>query len=638
MNKRNIDTYLQGNIFPRWVIFLIDVCIVGLSFLFTCCVKFDWTHLAIHHSFLVKGMFLIIGVNALFFILFKTYAGVLRFSSFIDLVRIFIAQTFSFSVLFVINILLRTNQGPLFSTGVLPVTYVLTLVLLVSLRIVVKMYFEYRNFEKRDVIRVMVYVGEGREATVAKRLRGDCEARYRIRGFITDSEELIGRRVMAVPVYPNDTILPEIIGEKVIDAVIAEPEKVKIMQSTGLADKLLSQGIKLMSISPVTELHKESAIPFPSVKEIDIEDLLLREPVEIEIEKITSLLQGKRVMITGAAGSIGKEIIKQLVSMDIEMLILVDQAETPMHDVRLMMQDNYRHVTAYTIIADIVNKSRFESIFLTYKPQIVFHAAAYKHIPMLEANVSEAVQANVVGTCNLVDLAWEYNIERFIMISSDKAAYPSNVMGATKRIAEIYIQAVSGKIIANNNHGTCFMIARLGNILGSNGSVLPHFKEQISKGGPLTVTHPAIIRYFMTIPDACRLLLESAYLGKAGEIYVFDMGAPVKILDLAKRMISLSGYIPGRDIKIEFTGLRAGEKLYEEPVNVREGCHSTGHDKIFVVSAPSYNYDKVKKDIEQLIRDSYLPDQLKIVSGIKKIVPEFVSQNSFFERLDKNNN
>ena len=392
---------------------------------------------------------------------------------------------------------------------------------------------------------------------------------------------------------------------------------------------MLAHNIKWRSAPPISEWNGQ--LNPTQIKEIQIEDLLQRDPIQIDIRKVASHLEGKRVMITGAAGSIGSEIMRQVASFNPYKLILVDQAETPLHDIRLGLQDRWRDIDAVTIIADISNPSRMESIFRQFQPQYIFHAAAYKHVPMMEDNVSESIQINVFGTRTLADLAVKYGAEKFVMISTDKAVNPTNVMGCSKRICEIYVQSLAKKIMKEGGK-TQFITTRFGNVLGSNGSVIPRFRDQIQRGGPVTVTHPEIIRYFMTIPEACRLVLEAGSMGNGGEIYIFDMGKPVKIVDLAKRMISLSGRT---DVKIEFTGLRHGEKLYEELLNVKELTKPTYHEKIMIATVREYDYDEIKERIQHLIDISYSYDQMQIVAAMKAIVPEFISKNSCFEALDK---
>ncbi|WP_373828271.1 polysaccharide biosynthesis protein, partial [Bacteroides heparinolyticus] len=455
---------------------------------------------------------------------------------------------------------------------------------------------------------------------------------YRLRGFIADEPELINKVMMGVKVYPNDDTLIDNLLDRDVQVVIISPAKMEALQKSDMADNILAHNIKLMTAPPLSDWSGQ-VLNRTQLKEIQIEDLLQRNPIEIDIHKVASQLEGKRVLITGAAGSIGSEIMRQVASFNPYKLILVDQAETPLHNIRLELQDRWRDIDAETIIADISNVTRMEAIFKEYKPQYIFHAAAYKHVPMMEDNVSESIQINVYGTRTLADLAVKYGTEKFVMISTDKAVNPTNVMGCSKRICEIYVQSLAKKLQKEGReNATQFITTRFGNVLGSNGSVIPRFRDQIQRGGPVTVTHPEIIRYFMTIPEACRLVLEAGSMGSGGEIYIFDMGKPVKIVDLAKRMISLSGRT---DVKIEFTGLRHGEKLYEELLNVKELTKPTYHEKIMIATVREYDYEEVKERIQKLIDVSYTYDQMKIVSAMKDIVPEFVSKNSCFEVLDK---
>ena len=498
-------------------------------------------------------------------------------------------------------------------------------------RMVVKILFETLNFDGNHSANVFIYGAKEAGVNIAKSLRVNLRNHYKLKGFIADEPKLIGKVLMGVKVYANDEELFERLSEKDIQIVIISPAKMNELKKSDLADKLLANNIKLMTAPPLSE-WKSQTLSQPELKEIQIEDLLQREPIQIDIRKVASHLEGKRVMITGAAGSIGSEIMRQVASFNPYTLILVDQAETPLHDIRLELQDRWRDIDAKTIVADIANQTRMESIFKEFRPQYIFHAAAYKHVPMMEDNVSESIQTNVAGTRIVADLAVKYKAEKFVMISTDKAVNPTNVMGCSKRICEIYVQSLAKKLQKEGGHVTQFITTRFGNVLGSNGSVIPRFKEQIKRGGPVTVTHPEIIRYFMTIPEACRLVLEAGSMGNGGEIYIFDMGKPVKILDLAKRMISLSGR---PDIKIEFTGLRHGEKLYEELLNVKELTKPTYHEKIMIATVREYDYDEVKDQIQHLIDVSYTYDQMKVVEAMKNLVPEFISKNSCFEALDK---
>lgn len=563
---------------------------------------------------------------------FRTYSNVLRFSSFVDIMRIFVALTVSYALLLIASIVVKSftniNVAPI---TVLFMSYIISFAMMACFRIVVKIFFEALNFDGSRSANVFIYGAKEAGVNIAKALRVSLRNHYRLRGFIADEPELINKVMMGVKVFPNDDTLIENLDDRDVHTIIISPAKMEALKHSDMADRLLAHNIKLMTAPPLSEWNNQF-LDRTQLKEIQIEDLLQRNPIEIDIHKVASHLEGKRVMITGAAGSIGSEIMRQVASFNPYKLILVDQAETPLHDIRLELQDRWRDIDAETIIADISNVTRMEEIFRRYKPQYIFHAAAYKHVPMMEDNVSESIQVNVYGTRTVADLAVKYGAEKFVMISTDKAVNPTNVMGCSKRICEIYVQSLAKKLLAEGGHVTQFITTRFGNVLGSNGSVIPRFRDQIQRGGPVTVTHPEIIRYFMTIPEACRLVLEAGSMGNGGEIYIFDMGKPVRIVDLAKRMISLSGRT---DVKIEFTGLRHGEKLYEELLNVKELTKPTYHEKIMIATVREYDYDEVNERIQKLIDVSYTYDQMKIVAAMKDIVPEFVSKNSCFEVLDK---
>ena len=571
-------------------------------------------------------------VNLIFFRVFRTYSNVLRFSSFVDIMRIFVSLTVSYALLMITSVLtesyLEFNLAPV---SVLFMSYIISFAMMACSRVIVKTFFEALNFDGTHSPNVFIYGAKEAGVNIAKALRVNLRNHYRLRGFIADEPELINKVMMGVRVFPNDDTLIDVLNDRDVQTIIISPAKMEELKKSDMADRLLVHNIKLMTAPPLSEWNGQ-ALSRTQLKEIQIEDLLQRNPIEIDIHKVASHLEGKRVMITGAAGSIGSEIMRQVASFNPYKLILVDQAETPLHDIRLELQDRWRDIDAETIIADISNATRMEDIFREFKPQYIFHAAAYKHVPMMEDNVSESIQVNVFGTRTVADLAVKYGAEKFVMISTDKAVNPTNVMGCSKRICEIYVQSLAKKLQKEGGHATQFITTRFGNVLGSNGSVIPRFRDQIQRGGPVTVTHPEIIRYFMTIPEACRLVLEAGSMGNGGEIYIFDMGKPVKIVDLAKRMISLSGRT---DVKIEFTGLRHGEKLYEELLNVKELTKPTYHEKIMIATVREYDYDEVKERIQKLIDVSYTYDQMKIVAAMKDIVPEFVSKNSCFEALDK---
>ena len=631
--KRNFfHRYLSAKVLPIWTVLLIDVLIIVVSSLLAYALRYDFRSLFSESSSIDVTIVCTVAVNLIFFRAFRTYSNVLRFSSFVDIMRIFVALTVSYALLLIASIVVKSftniNVAPI---TVLFMSYIISFAMMACSRIVVKIFFEALNFDGSRSANVFIYGAKEAGVNIAKALRVSLRNHYRLRGFIADEPELINKVMMGVKVFPNDDTLIENLDDRDVHTIIISPAKMEALKHSDMADRLLAHNIKLMTAPPLSEWNNQF-LDRTQLKEIQIEDLLQRNPIEIDIHKVASHLEGKRVMITGAAGSIGSEIMRQVASFNPYKLILVDQAETPLHDIRLELQDRWRDIDAETIIADISNVTRMEEIFRRYKPQYIFHAAAYKHVPMMEDNVSESIQVNVYGTRTVADLAVKYGAEKFVMISTDKAVNPTNVMGCSKRICEIYVQSLAKKLLAEGGHVTQFITTRFGNVLGSNGSVIPRFRDQIQRRGPVTVTHPEIIRYFMTIPEACRLVLEAGSMGNGGEIYIFDMGKPVRIVDLAKRMISLSGRT---DVKIEFTGLRHGEKLYEELLNVKELTKPTYHEKIMIATVREYDYDEVNERIQKLIDVSYTYDQMKIVAAMKDIVPEFVSKNSCFEVLDK---
>ena len=632
MKHKFFHRYLSAKVLPIWTILLIDVLIIVVSSLLAYALRYDFRSIFLESSTIDKTIVCTVIVNLVFFRIFRTYSNVLRFSSFIDIMRIFVSLTVSYALLMISSVLLSSYMDVrLAPVSVFFMAYIISFAMMSCSRIVVKMFYELLNFDGSHSANVFIYGAKEAGVNIAKALRVNLRNHYRLRGFIADEPELINKVMMGVKVFPNDETLIDVLNDRDVHTIIISPAKMEELKRSDMADRLLAHNIKLMTAPPLSEWSGQT-LNRTQLKEIQIEDLLQRNPIEIDIHKVASHLEGKRVMITGAAGSIGSEIMRQVASFNPYKLILVDQAETPLHDIRLELQDRWRDIDAETIIADISNATRMEEIFKEYKPQYIFHAAAYKHVPMMEDNVSESIQINVYGTRTIADLAVKYGAEKFVMISTDKAVNPTNVMGCSKRICEIYVQSLAKKLQQKGGHVTQFITTRFGNVLGSNGSVIPRFRDQIQRGGPVTVTHPEIIRYFMTIPEACRLVLEAGSMGNGGEIYIFDMGKPVKIVDLAKRMISLSGRT---DVKIEFTGLRHGEKLYEELLNVKELTKPTYHEKIMIATVREYDYDEVKERIQKLIDVSYTYDEMKIVSAMKDIVPEFISKNSCFEALDK---
>lgn len=630
--KKFVRRYLSVNVLPIWMILAMDVVMIGLSLLLAYALRYDFSSRVLDSATMWRTMWLTMVVSLVFFKMFRTYSSVLRLSSFVDIARIFVALFVSYTA-----VALACMVAPLVTdirlapVNVILMAFIINFALMASSRVIVKMMFETIKAGGSSQTNIFIYGAKEAGVNIAKSLRVSMRERYRLRGFIADEPDLYDKLIMGVRVFPNDENLFDILAQKGVKTIIVSPAKRNELKKEENLDRFLKHNIKLLTAPPLSEWNQRG-LESGDIKEIQIEDLLQRDPIQIDIRKVASHLEGKRVMITGAAGSIGSEIMRQVATFNPYKLILVDQAETPLHDIRLELMDKWRNLDAETIVADIANQTRMEAIFEGFRPQYIFHAAAYKHVPMMEDNVSESIQTNVAGTRILADLAVKYKAEKFVMISTDKAVNPTNVMGCSKRICEIYVQSLAKKLQKEGGHVTQFITTRFGNVLGSNGSVIPRFKEQIRRGGPVTVTHPEIIRYFMTIPEACRLVLEAGSMGNGGEIYIFDMGKPVKIVDLAKRMISLSGRT---DVKIEFTGLRHGEKLYEELLNVKELTKPTYHEKIMIATVREYDYDEVKDRIQHLIDVSYSYDQMKIVAAMKDLVPEFISKNSCFEALDK---
>lgn len=630
--KKIVRRYLSANVLPIWMILAMDVVMIGLSLLLAYALRYDFSSRVLDSATMWRTMWLTMVVSLVFFKMFRTYSSVLRLSSFVDIARIFMALFVSYTA-----VALACMVAPLVTdirlapVNVILMAFIINFALMASSRVIVKMMFETIKAGGSSQTNIFIYGAKEAGVNIAKSLRVSMRERYRLRGFIADEPDLYDKLIMGVRVFPNDENLFDILTQKGVKTIIVSPAKRNELKKEENLDRFLKHNIKLLTAPPLSEWNQRG-LESGDIKEIQIEDLLQRDPIQIDIRKVASHLEGKRVMITGAAGSIGSEIMRQVATFNPYKLILVDQAETPLHDIRLELMDKWRNLDAETIVADIANQTRMEAIFKEFRPQYIFHAAAYKHVPMMEDNVSESIQTNVAGTRILADLAVKYKAEKFVMISTDKAVNPTNVMGCSKRICEIYVQSLAKKLQKEGGHVTQFITTRFGNVLGSNGSVIPRFKDQIRRGGPVTVTHPDIIRYFMTIPEACRLVLEAGSMGNGGEIYIFDMGKPVKIVDLAKRMISLSGRT---DVKIEFTGLRHGEKLYEELLNVKELTKPTYHEKIMIATVREYDYDEVKDRIQHLIDVSYSYDQMKIVAAMKDLVPEFISKNSCFEALDK---
>ncbi|WP_436418036.1 polysaccharide biosynthesis protein [Petrimonas sulfuriphila] len=632
MNKF-LENYLSNRVLSRMSILIIDILIILFSTLTMYFLRFGFEGLTTQvKADGITTTFVLVFFNVISFLIFKTFSGVLRFSAFSDLVRIIYALTLGYFISFICLMVIK-KVDPTFtvSNTIHFATYVLNVLLMIFSRIVVKEVYESITGKPQKATNIFIYGTKQAGISLAKAIRGNREFKYKVLGFITDEDNMVGKNLLGLTIYANNENLFRVLEAKDVKTVIVSPHKMDQIRNSPLLENFVDHNISLLTTSPVNEWNG-TLTGKEQLKDIQIEDLLPRNPININLMEIAAHIEGKRVMVTGAAGSIGSEIVRQVASFNPFNIILIDQAETPLHDMRLELQKKWIDINTNIIVADVGNATRMERIFAKTRPQYIFHAAAYKHVPMMEDNVSESIQTNVLGTKILADLAVKYGAQKFVMISTDKAVNPSNVMGCSKRISEIYVQSLSRHLEKNGQKTTQFITTRFGNVLGSNGSVIPLFREQIKNGGPLTVTHPEIIRYFMTIPEACQLVLEAGSMGKGGEIYLFDMGKPVKILDLAKRMIRLSG---SQNIKIEFTGLRHGEKLYEELLNASENTIKTHHEKIMIARVREYEYEKVKDQIEELIEISYQYDDMRTVKKMKEIVPEFQSINSPYEAVDR---
>lgn len=633
MSKLFLD-FLSNRVLSRFSIFLIDIFIIFFSVMFMYLLRFGFDCLApeIRTNVLLTLLVILVS-NSLFFIVFKTFSGILRFSSFTDLLRIVYALSLGYGTSYLIVYFIKSVHPQLVLSNIVFISaFVLNLVLMFILRILTKEVYEVITSVGSKSVNIFVYGTKASGISVAKALKENKEFNYKVLGFISDEQHMVGKNLLGVTIYPNNDDVFRVMESKDVKKVVVSPQKMEEIRNTCRLGIFVDNGISLLTTSSTSEWDEESLTNKKQLKEVQIEDLLPREPININMREIALNIEGKRILITGAAGSIGSELVRQVASFNPYAIILVDQAETPLHDLKMEMQEKWRELRTEIVVGDISNASRMEKIFAKTCPQYVFHAAAYKHVPMMEDNVSESVQTNILGTKVLADLAVKYNVRKFVMVSTDKAVNPSNVMGCSKRICEIYVQSLAKHLEKTGVKHTQFITTRFGNVLGSNGSVIPLFREQIKKGGPVTVTHPEIIRYFMTISEACQLVLEAGAMGNGGEIYIFDMGKPVKIFDLAKRMIHLSG---SRNIKVEFTGLRQGEKLYEELLNDTEHTKPTSHDKIMVAEVREYEYQLVNKKIETLIRVSYDYNDMRTVKQMKEIVPEFQSVNSPFEAIDR---
>ena len=624
---------------PRWGVLFLDLLLCTIAFWISVWIGSSYFNydsdipqiLPIGQQYLV-----ILIVQTLAFGLFNTYAGILRYSTFTDMLKVLLANVSTGIAIVIFNYAMdwRTGMHPIFNTIVaiyVPVAFVLLFTLRVAVKTFGEVLQQYGNGSPRVLIYGIKYAG----VSIAKMLRSAGNTPYRPVGFISDGEH--GFEVAGLPVLQLNEKLFDWMKARKIQHVIVSPLKMREINPAKDLQIFIDHNIRILTTPYFTSVDNPNDIDAQRIGRIDairIEDLLERPQIDVSTENVRQIIQGKVVLVSGAAGSIGSELVRQIQQYNPQVTILLEIAESPLHDLSLDLQKQFPEARFIPVIADVRDRERIEQIFSELRPDVVYHAAAYKHVPLMESYPNEAVRANVLGTKNMADMAVKYGTERFVMISTDKAVNPTNIMGASKRIAEIYVQSLFHKLQKENPQCTKFITTRFGNVLGSNGSVIPYFRKQIAAGGPVTVTHQEIIRYFMTIPEACTLVMEASTLGNGGEIFVFDMGKPVKILDLARNMIRLAGYTPEKDIPIVFTGLRPGEKLYEELLNQKELTLPTSNSKIMIARVREFDYNEVSQRIDLLIETSHQDKSFTTVKMMKELVPEYISKNSIYEQLD----
>lgn len=632
-----LNWYFKKESLPYWCLFLFDSIIMLCSLLFAYWL-FNRTLNTFEHRFSVMySTLLFVMVSWIGARIFRTYLGVVRYSSFVDLLKVAYANGVSLILALGVVLLSRyldVTVLAVFGYIEIVAAFMLATLMMWGVRIVVKSLHDVSNSENSSLLRIFIYGAMTSGVGLAKNIRSQKPAKFKLCGFISHNKRAKHMTLLGEKIYNIDDDIKTIIEREHIQAILVSPTRLsKFRRNQELQDLLIKSGVKIFIAQHAKETNMKNGdltdedFANMQLKEVQVEDLLPRSEIRVDMESVGALLHGKKVLITGSAGSIGSEMVRQIAVYKPSAMMLIDQAETPEHDIRLMMKKYYPDIMAETVVTSICRQDRMETIFREFKPDYVFHAAAYKHVPMMEDNPSEAVLNNILGTKILADLSVKYGVKKFVMVSTDKAVNPTNVMGCSKRICEIYVQSL------NNAQNRCqFVTTRFGNVLGSNGSVIPLFREQIKNGGPVTVTDEKIVRYFMLIPEACKLVLEAGTKGHGGEIFVFDMGNPVKIIDLAKRMIALSG---AKNIEIQITGLREGEKLYEEVLNELEGTKPSFHDKIRIAEVRQYDYDQINREIDELIAISRQYDNMATVAKMKAIVPEYKSNNSVYEQLDK---
>ncbi|NVO01994.1 MAG: polysaccharide biosynthesis protein [Bacteroidetes bacterium] len=613
---------------PRWIIFLLDTFIISFSLVFAFLLRFNFNIPKNELDKLPRALILVVIVRIISFIIAKTYSGIIRYTSTRDSIRIFIVILSGSALFAVVNVISFNflEKVYIIPFSILIIDFLFAVFALLSMRILVKVTFMEMNNPTKLKTNIIIF-GAGEAGIIAQRtLDRDAGSKYKVLAFIDEDSRKSGKKIEGTPIYPFEK-LENLLETNTVAHVIISVQNLAISRKREIIEKCLTYNVKVLNVPPVSKWIN-GELSFKQIKKINIEDLLERDEIKLDEVEIRKGIIGKNVLVTGAAGSIGSELVRQICNYGPKKIILLDQAETPLFYIEQELFEKFRGVDTSVVIGDICNKQRMENVFNTFKPEVVYHAAAYKHVPMMENNPSEAIMVNVNGTKTIADLAVKHNVEKFVMVSTDKAVNPTNVMGASKRIAEIYTQSL------NKSTNTKFITTRFGNVLGSNGSVIPLFRKQIEKGGPITITDPEVTRYFMTIPEACQLVLEAGAIGNGGEIFIFDMGKSVKILDLAKKMVMLSRLTLGKDIQIVYTGLRPGEKLYEELLNNQENTIPTHHPQIMIAKVDEYDYSTISNDVNNLVACFDSQNNETIVAQMKKIVPEFKSKNSVFEKLD----
>lgn len=642
--------FSQINIVPRWIIFLLDLGICLFSLFVAYFLRYNFEFASIQPVEFSRNLIIVSVINVMVFLNVKTYSGIIRYTSAQDTFRVLYAVILTNGIFFFINILIiSVNKTPYISNIVLVINGLTSFLFLITYRVLIKYFFMYIKNLTLDKRKVIIY-GAGEAGLATKRtFDHDGKVNKTIIAFVDDDERKVGKTIDGVKIIAGKK-LEALITEHQVDEIIFASYTIPVERKNQIVDVCLENDIMVLNIPPA-DVWSKSKLHTRQIQNINIEDLLNRKSIQIDIEGIQNQLKGKRILITGAAGSIGSEIVRQLMKFETSLIILCDQSETALHHIYLELEETHTNTNFHAFVGDVRDEKRMNYLFETYKPHYVYHAAAYKHVPLMEDNPVEAVKTNVLGTKTIADLSVKHGVRKFVMISTDKAVNPTNVMGASKRIAEIYVQSLNNSLHRPNfifSNGlsyindlevkpiTRFITTRFGNVLGSNGSVIPRFKQQIEKGGPITVTHPEITRYFMTIPEACRLVLEAGCMGSGGEIYIFDMGKSVKIIELAKKMIRLAGLIPNQEIKIQFTGLRPGEKLFEELLNDSENTMPTHHEKIMIGKVREYVFSEIESQIYTLLQHAKNNDDRMVVMTMKALVREYKSKNSVFEELDHN--